>query len=958
MNLTTNRDISQALEALPPILREKAAHGLDRLEAVDIAGVINAGQLMPLLRLLACSEFAGAVLRREFDWFTENLQALDQPPSGPALQGFADEIASHTDSQDVAQRRIRRFRNRYMLHLLWREYAGSATLDETLHGTSDLADALLRAAVGFAERQLEERFGLVRNAAGDPVQLVVLGMGKLGGRELNLSSDIDLIFLYPGGKDSDGRKSLSPQEFFTRICRTVITLLEAPTADGFAFRVDTRLRPFGDSGPPVSSFAALETYLLQHGRGWERYAYVKARVVGPVPPVDVLTELDDNMIAPFVYRRYLDFGVFESLREMHALISAEVQRRELADNIKLGPGGIREIEFIVQSLQLVRGGGQSELRGRELQKILPQLAGRHGLSSTDVSALHAAYIFLRRTENFIQAMRDQQTHELPSNPIDQARLAVAMGFTDWPEFAPVLQQHREIVARNFEKIAFRERAIEVDTDLTQKTRELWERGAAESSWAAALDEAGYADATELADKIVRFKATAAYADATASRRLSQFVPKLFVLLGQVEFPAIALRRVLEVAAKVLRRSAYIALLNENDAAMTKLVDLCSRSAYVTNQIAQSPALLDELLDPGSYADQLSRADMARELTARAASVSEDDSEAQMEMLVGFQRASQFRIALADYEETLPIMRVSDCLTELAETVLQYALQIAWHDLLQKHGAPDAAGFAIIAYGKFGGLELSYGSDLDLVFLHDSAAPGAMTNGAKPLEYTMFFTRLVRRLVHILTTRTASGALYEVDTRLRPDGNSGLLVSNIEAFERYQEENAWTWEHQALLRARAVAGSQTIASQFDAIRRATLMAGLHLDTLRNDVVTMRARMRSSLDKSDAERFDLKQGKGGIGDIEFLVQYLVLANAADHPAVIEFTDNIRQLDALATEGLLDFADATRLQECYRTYRHRAHHLSLNELPTYASASEFLAERQYVGQLWDSHLGGPDA
>ena len=278
--------------------------------------------------------------------------------------------------------------------------------------------------------------------------LVVLGMGKLGGRELNLSSDIDLIFLYPGGSDSDGQKSLSAQEFFTRVCRSVVSLLETPTADGFAFRVDTRLRPFGDSGPPVSSFAALETYLLQHGRGWERYAYVKARAVGPMPPADVLKDLYDNMISPFVYRRYLDFGVFESLREMHALISAEVQRRELADNIKLGPGGIREIEFVVQSLQLVRGGSQSELRGQELQKILPRLAGRHGLTTSDVRELLSAYAFLRRAENFIQAMRDQQTHELPKNDIDRARLAVAMGFPAWPEFSSVLQQHRDVVAQN------------------------------------------------------------------------------------------------------------------------------------------------------------------------------------------------------------------------------------------------------------------------------------------------------------------------------------------------------------------------------------------------------------------------------------------------------------------------------------------------------------------------------
>jgi glutamate-ammonia-ligase adenylyltransferase len=379
---------------------------------------------------------------------------------------------------------------------------------------------------------------------------------------------------------------------------------------------------------------------------------------------------------------------------------------------------------------------------------------------------------------------------------------------------------------------------------------------------------------------------------------------------------------------------------------------------VTRQVAQYPLLLDELLDPGDHLDKLSRAEMATDLAGRATAVSDADSEAQMEVLARFQRITQFRIAMADYDEALPIMRVSDCLTELAETLLEFALKIAWRDLSEKHGAPGTAGFAIIAYGKFGGLEFSYGSDLDLVFLHDSNEPGALTDGAKPLDHTMFFTRLVRRLMHYLTTRTASGILYEVDTRLRPDGKSGLLVSSIEAFERYQEENAWTWEHQALLRARAVAGSSTIAGRFAAIRRKTLMAGLHLDTLRTDVLSMRGRMRDKLDKTDADTFDLKQGKGGIGDIEFLVQYLVLANATRHPAVIEYTDNIRQLDALADNALLDAADAAGLQEIYRQYRHRAHHLLLDDVPTRVPQEAFVEERNFVARIWDACLGGSSA
>jgi glutamate-ammonia-ligase adenylyltransferase len=461
MGSAKDNGIDQELDRLPVELRDTAARTMQGIDVFHEWNLPDTISVRPLLRLVACSEFAAKVLRRDAKWFITLGDELEQPPSASELRRFCDEIAATDDSLEMVQGRIRRFRNRYLSHVLWREYAEVATLNETLYAISDLADELLRAASGYAQRHMQGRFGVVRNDDGGSVDLLILGMGKLGGRELNFSSDIDIIFLYPGGKDSDGRKSLSPQEYFARVARTIIALLDTPTADGFAFRVDTRLRPFGDSGPPVTSFAALESYLLQHGRDWERYAYVKARPVGPLPPAAVLADLNDNLILPFVYRRYLDYGVFESLREMHALISAEVQRRELADNIKLGPGGIREIEFIVQALQLVRGGGQAELQGRELQKILPRLAGHHDLTAADVEPLMAAYDFLRRAENFIQGIRDQQTHELPANPVDRARLCVGMKCKDWAEFTGQLQVHRANVAKQFEKIAFRERAIAV-----------------------------------------------------------------------------------------------------------------------------------------------------------------------------------------------------------------------------------------------------------------------------------------------------------------------------------------------------------------------------------------------------------------------------------------------------------------------------------------------------------------
>jgi glutamate-ammonia-ligase adenylyltransferase len=954
MQPNDNSNLQRAVDSLPEELRASTQRKFERFATESENHAIPDHMIATLVRLCGCSEFAGNTFLKEWQWLFEQQEVLPAPPDSDALAEFADRIAHSSESLASVKSELRRFRNRYFLHVLWREYSATASLNESLFAISDLADQLLRAAAGYAQQSMQERFGQVRDEDGEPVSIVILGMGKLGGRELNFSSDIDLIFLHPEGRESDGAKVLSPHEYFTRVSRVIVALLEEPTADGFAFRVDTRLRPFGESGPPVTSFAALESYLVQHGRGWERYAYVKARAVGPPPPKDVLQDLYDNLIAPFVYRRYLDYGVFESLREMRALIAAEVKRRDLADNVKLGPGGIREIEFIVQSLQLVRGGSRPELQGRELQTILPRLTGRHGIDDGDVKILQAAYEFLRRLENFIQAIADQQTHDLPVGEVDQARLALAMQYTAWAALREQLDIHRGNVTQQFEKIAFRDQENDSKSAARQRFAELWNGSASVADWSSRLRDEGYADAESIATAVGAFRNIASHVDLTASQRLRTFVPKLLDLLKAVDEPTLVLQRILSVAEQVLRRSAYLALLNENEQAMDRLISLCSRSAYIAGQIARYPVLLDELLDSRVYVEKITRKGLEEDLAQQLSPAAAEDTEAQVELLGTFQRASQFRIALADFTDNLPIMRVSDCLTELAEIVLEYALKLAWRDLIAIHGSPDTAGFGIVAYGKLGGLELSYGSDLDLVFLHDSAGAGHMTNGIKPLDHTLFYTRLVRRLVHILTAQTGSGLLYEIDTRLRPDGKSGMLVTSVAAFQRYQEENAWTWEHQALLRARPVAGSDTIAQAFAQVRSATLSAGLHQDTLRNDVISMRSRMRKQLDKSDGDFFDLKQGKGGIGDIEFLVQYLVLLNAAKHASVFHFSDNIRQLDALAETACIDQETANRLQDAYREYRLRVHRLLLDDQTVRVAQAEFLQQRSYVVSVWTRFLG----
>ena len=934
---------------MPQTLREPVERWLERFGESDHA--------TELRRVVASSEFAGRVLLRNKDWFLENVAGFTHRPDANRLDELIDEDAG----VDAAKVALRRFRNRFMLHVLWREICGPADLDETLTSLTMLADRSLAAATRVAERTLMPRFGVVRDEAGDKVPLVVLGMGKLGGTELNFSSDIDIIFLYPDEGFTDGPRQASAQEYFGRLTRQVIALLDERTADGFVFRTDTRLRPFGDSGPPVVSFSALESYLLQHGRDWERYAYVKARIVGEHPGADVEQDLYRNLIKPFVYRRYIDYGVFESLREMHGMIAAEVQRRDLQDNIKLGPGGIREAEFIVQSLQLVRGGGDPSLQARELQIALPRLVGTRGLSADGAKNLLAAYRFLRRLENFIQAMHDQQTHDLPSNETDQWRLCVAMGFDDWAALSSEIERHRETIAAQFEEVAFRE--DDGDTPFLERAERAWSSEADLVDWTELLAEEGLDAPQSVAAALCGFASARAtqQVDSVARQRLRRFIPRLVVEVIRADKPSLALARTLGVIERVLRRSAYLSLLNENPGALARLVDLCGRSSYIADQIARYPVLLDELLDPRLYSESVTRAEIVEELAERLA-FAPADTEERMQAIAQFQRATMFRIAVADFNGQLPIMKVSDGLTWLAEVVLEEALRVAWNDVADRHGVPRftvdgevrEAGFGIIAYGKLGGLELSYGSDLDIVFLHNSRGSSQSTDGDKALDNALFFSRLVRRLTHCLTTQTGSGQLYEIDTRLRPDGNKGLLVSSTEAFERYQEANAWTWEHQALLRARPVAGSKEVADEFERVRRETLTRRVRRDTLRDDVVTMRQRMRVELDRSTDEAFDLKHGRGGIGDIEFLVQFLVLANAAEHPDVIVYSDNIRQLDALTAAGCVEQSVGDALQDAYRDYRLRQHHLVLDDRPPLVDPQEFVAQREFVAKTWDEWLG----
>lgn len=968
MSRSSQQRFMDEIENLPVELRDTSTRCIEQL--VEKAGLSEVLSARPgdLIRLVSCSEYASTTILREWEWFAQMFANgdLDTPPVYADIAATIDSLSMNNLDSAALRQQLRIFRHRQFLHILWRAIChrnDENFVVETLASLSALADLLIVAAMRAAEESLQTRFGVAKTDDGQPIPLITLAMGKLGGRELNFSSDVDLMFLYPQDGETDGPRSLSAHEYFTRMARLVTSLLDEITEDGFVFRVDTRLRPFGDSGPVVVSFAALETYLVQHGRGWERYAYVKARAVNHLNADDQIADLMENMIEPFVYRRYLDYGVFESLRDMKALVAAEVERRDLADNIKLGPGGIREIEFVVQSLQLVRGGSDKHLRSAELLTVLPRLGHDKGLSTSAVQSLSKAYRFLRRLENAIQAIRDQQDHDIPESKIDRARLALAMNYGEWQELANDLRLHRQVVSQIFSAVAFRSESDAKYSGLTDLLTRHWNSGASEDDWTTVLRQNGFSNSTRLAQTIVRFASAPINEriDAVARRRLARFVPALLILALERRQPDVICKRVLDIASQIMRRSAYLALLNENPATMQHLVMLVEKSAFLATEIARFPLLLDELLDARLSAADITSDAMRADLAERLRDIDPLETEHQVGVLGQFQRAMLFRIAVADFSGRLPVMKVSDSLTELAEVVVGAALEFAWSDLTRTHGVPrtgapgetHAAGLAVIAYGKMGGLELSYQSDLDLVFLHDSSLDGGETDGEKPLDNSMFFARLARRLVHFLSAQTGSGALYDVDTRLRPSGRSGMLVTNVEGFRKYQEQDAWTWEHQALLRSRPIAGSQKIARQFEDVRTKTLCSLVNRSELADDVLSMRTRMRKELDKSDDANFDLKQGEGGIGDIEFLVQYLVLNNAADHPVLIHYTDNIRQLDALASVGILEFSTVTRLQTAYRDFRRTLHHLSLDDQPPLVDAELFEEERQLVRSVWQHEI-----
>ncbi len=959
------------MPSLPETLQSLAARRAERYaEAAERAGIspwrMDEGPGLAE-RVWACSEFVAESCTRYPEMLTDLRESGDLGRCYAQGEGDAAQrqrVSRHvtrlraalgeSPGEEALRQGLRRMRRREMVRIAWRDIGGLAGLEEVMGDTSAFADAVLQYTSDVLHRRLASTLGEPTSRQGQAQRLVIYALGKLGAEELNFSSDIDLLFAFPeAGECLNGKKALANQEFFARLGRMLVQVLSDRSEEGIVFRVDMRLRPFGSAGPIVSSFDALEDYYQNHGRDWERYALIRARpVTGDARDGASLLE----RLRPFVFRRYLDFGALQSIREMKRLISDEVVRRGLEEHVKLGAGGIRELEFTGQAFQMVRGGRVPALRNRHILRVVAELARLRLLPDYAAGDLDRAYRFLRTTEHRIQQMQDRQDHTLPEDEKARTCLAAGMGFDDWSAFALELKRHRSRVHAHFNQVLG---PASADAQLEDPLAAVWTGSLDEAEAGAHLDEAGYEDGADAYATLRRFADTHAirYLDSRGRERLARLIPDLLRACGRSRPAGSTLSRTLKVIETFARRSVYIALLRERPIALSQLVRLCRASPWIAQQVGRHPLLLDELLDPRTLYAPLDRAALIEDLTTRLADVPPGDTEQELAVLRQFKHANTLRVAAADVASTMPLMVVSDHLTDIAEITLAKAADIAIADLVARHGEARcridgeerSASFAIVAYGKLGGFELGYGSDLDLVFVHGSSGEAQQTSGPRVIDNARFFARVAQRVIHFVSMRSTDGVLYEIDARLRPDGGKGILVNSLDGLAGYLRESAWTWEQQALVRARVVAGDRALRERFMTLRRETLLRPREPARLRTEVREMRERMRANLSRDTKTAFDLKQGTGGIADIEFVVQYLVLRWPSRLGDYLDYTDNIRLLDGCDKTGLMEPRDVRSLTDAYRAYRAKMHENALHEFPGVVPQEEFSEHREAVSRIW---------
>jgi [glutamine synthetase] adenylyltransferase / [glutamine synthetase]-adenylyl-L-tyrosine phosphorylase len=901
---------------------------------------MNQQQLQKTLR---ASQYAELVLSNHLDALDQDY-AIDQ-----FLRSLSTEqIYAHVQTalydivdEAVWMRVLRILRARLMFRWIWQDANQLTDVVTLTRELSDFADACICAAKDFARISLIEKYGQPVGYHGKVQDLIVIAMGKLGAQELNLSSDIDLIFAFDEqGETEGGRKCVDVQQFCIFWGQKLIYLLDHITADGFVFRVDMRLRPWGDGSALAISHVALEKYLSQHGREWERYAWIKARIVNPSPDGDALLE----MTRPFVFRRYVDYSAFEAMREMKAMIEREVARRNIEDDIKLGSGGIREVEFIVQVFQLIYGGSKLELQDRQCLVSLNHLDDAELLDSQAVTDLEDAYLFLRRVEHAIQALNDQQTQSLPTEDEPRQRIVDTLGFDDWAHFMAVLNLKRSKVIYQFEHL-IKENGPEQTSSFSQLELKLNQ----------VLDT----DAQNLISEFWHSNSLKKL-PAKAIQRLKTFWPYLIDAILESNQPQIALLRLMPLIESVMRRTVYLVMLIESKGALQRLVKMATVSPWICEELTQYPVLLDEFLSMDFELPK--RQDLEDSLRQQLLRIEIDQVEDQMRVLRLFKKSNVLTVAASDVLAESPLMKISDALTDIAEVSVNATLHLAYQIVAKKHGFPiDAIGqrcaidhtaFSVIGYGKVGGIELGYGSDLDLVFIHfmDEQAD---TDGLKPISGFEFAMRVAQKFMSLMTTQTLDGRVYEVDTRLRPSGEAGLLVTSLKAFEQYQHKSAWLWEHQALVRARSIAGELSLREKFEQLRCDILTQQRDPCHVRTEVLNMRQKMKDHLGSSKEQKkdgiFHLKQDAGGIVDIEFMAQYAVLAWSGTNKDLAHFSDNVRILEDAAKSGCLPSDDATALIQAYLRERAESHRLALANQSMQVSASDWNDTRMTVCKLW---------
>lgn len=937
------------------LIASRGESRFDRVAALFPAEVsLNAGQRSALVRVLTASDFAFDAAKHEAD--------VLQPALTNAGAIITDELADlrkkALDSPDEASLglALRRGRRRIMLAIAIAEIGGDASLGDVLGWLTELADCAVQVASGCLYRQLAERWGEPRNATGEAQPFVVLGMGKLGGRELNFSSDIDLIFAYPEEGETDATRTRSNAEFFRRLGQALIRVLDEVTAEGFVFRVDMRLRPHGEVGALAHSFSALEQYYQREGRDWERYALIKAR---PLTDDGGAGEALLQTLRPFIYRRYLDYSAIESLREMKARVARQVASRGLRDNIKLGAGGIREIEFVCQVFQLIRGGTEPALRLRSLEPTLDALQSLEIMPRDTVGELRRAYRFLRVLENRVQALSDQQIHELPSDPKLRAQLLLAMGMKQWEDLRDALDTHRNNVHRHFQAV-FADTTEESRDDEVARFSAIWNQESVGDEALAQLGDSSFQDPVKSLQALTRLAGSAAVRALSANgrRRLDRLVPLMLKDIAHTGGSSQALTRVLTLLSTIARRSAYVSLLCENDGARRRVVRLCGDSAWIAQRVTSHPVLLDELLEQPSPAK---REQLQAEMSRRLGAATDLGLEAEMDALRSLQGAQKLRIAVAELSGALDSLGAAEDLSELAEVVLQQSLALARRDLVERYGEASAEGeavdFGVVAYGRLGAGELGYESDLDLVFLHQDvdsqastgASTGASTRGGDSgIPLRSFFMRLTQRLIHHLQVLTAAGRLYEVDVRLRPDGSAGLLVCPLETYRSYQLQRAWTWERQSLVRARLLCASEAMTREFEQTRRDALCQS-PTESLAEDVDEMRQRMRAELGRGER---DIKHGPGGLLDLDFALQYCVLRWSAEHLELTDPRGTRGILRELCGAGIIASERAQALEGASAWLHSVQHDAVLQGIA--APADETLEARRVIAEFYQDVLG----